>query len=209
MGAISFVIENIRREQMIIGILADTHIVDDSGISELPNAVIQAFQGADAILHLGDLGTSTKALDDLEAIAPLSATLGGHNPEDDRVTATKKVVNAGDVRIGMVFDLETLGLEFEFVHDHDSPDSHRLEFALDTDLPGVLESQFGQRVDVVAFAATHASYFGNHQGVQFINPGSPTIPEPGAKPDGVVKRTIAFLDIEGASINPRTLEVEA
>jgi putative phosphoesterase len=194
---------------MRVGILADTHIVDDGDLSELPQSVIQAFQGTDIILHLGDLGTSTQALDDLEAIAPLSATVGGHNPDDDRVKETTMVVDAGDVRVGMVFDLDTLGIQSEFVHAHDNPEGHRLEFAPDVDIPEVLESQFGERVDVVAFAATHASYYGSHQGVLFINPGSPTIPEPGAKPDGVVKRTIAFLDIEGTEIKPLTLELEA
>ena len=42
-------------ENMRVGIMADTHIVDGSGISEIPDSVINALRGVDLILHLGDL----------------------------------------------------------------------------------------------------------------------------------------------------------
>jgi predicted phosphodiesterase len=160
------------------------------------------------ILHLGDLGTSTKALDILESVAPLRATRGGNNSDDERVTETMQVVNAGDFRIGMVFDLASLALEAEFIHAHEQPETHRLQFAPDVDIPERLQSKFGAPVEVVAFAATHAPYIGTHQGVLFINPGSPTFPEPGAEPAGVVKHTIGVLEIDGPRIEPATIEIE-
>ena len=192
---------------MRVGIMADTHIVDGSGISEMPDSVIQAIQGVDLILHLGDLGTSTKALDALEAIAPLKATRGRHNPDDERVKENTHGLDAGEVLIGMVFDLDTLGIQSDFEHIHDLPGGHKLHFEAEVDVPRALEDGFGQQVDVVAFAATHVPYVGTHQGVLFVNPDSPTLPEPGAEPQGVVKPAIAVLDIDNGKVTPSIVEL--
>ena len=117
------------------------------------------------------------------------------------------MIDAEEVRIGMVFDLDTLGIQFEFEHIHDLPETHRLSFGSEVDVPRTLKEKFGGPVDVVAFAATHAPYVGTHHGVLFVNQGSPTLPEPGAEPQGVVKPTIAVLDVDGGKVAPSIVEL--
>ena len=195
---------------MLVGIIADTHITGPDGIEKMPRSVLEAFRGADLILHCGDLGTSTAALDELEAIAPLKATLGGHNPQnDERVREDQLVVEVEGVRIGLTFQMEKLAPSAQFIHEHHTPMKHRLEFPADLDIEGDIKKRFGRPVDVVAFGGTHAAYVGWHQGVMFVNPGSPTLPEPGAEPEGIVKPAVAPLYIQGGTVSPLIMDLES
>jgi len=53
---------------MRIGIISDTH-------GSLPPLVLKAFEGCEHIIHAGDIG-GQHLLDDLEAVAPVTAVLG-------------------------------------------------------------------------------------------------------------------------------------
>jgi predicted phosphodiesterase len=58
----------------------------------------------------------------------------------------------------------------------------------ETPLAAHLTKRFKEDVDIVAFGGTHRTYNAVHDGVLFVNPGSPTLPmeAPG---------TVAVLDV--------------
>src|SRR5439155_25957463 len=56
-----------------------------------------------------------------------------------------------------------------------------------------LNLEFGRRVDVVVFRATHREIDAFHRGVLLVNPGSPTLP---ARPRSGAVGTAALLELE-------------
>jgi putative phosphoesterase len=60
---------------MLVGVLSDTH-------GKLPEGVSRVFSGVDHIVHAGDIG-SRRVLDELEAMAPVTAVRG--NAERDEL----------------------------------------------------------------------------------------------------------------------------
>jgi len=146
-----------------IGLLADTHC---DASRRLPSRVFEVFAGVDVILHLGDCGDA-RALEELQRIAPVIATRGGDDTPGDAHYAARRVVEAGGLTVGALFDLASIGVAI----DDGRP-------ALDAaTIGGILAGAFGRgHVDVVAFAATHQSWLGHCGGVLLVNPGSATLP---------------------------------
>ncbi len=166
-----------------IGLVADTHSRANDG-SDLPEAVLAALRGVDLVIHLGDMG-AVGSLDRFASIAPVLATRGGHSiGSDGRIADPLRVVEAGRFTLGALFELPKLAPDFQVGEDG------TLAFP-EGPLGARLEALFGQRVDVVAFAATHAPFLGERDGVLFVNPGSPNLP---AEPPG----TVAIVDLGGA-----------
>jgi putative phosphoesterase len=160
-----------------IGLVADTHSRQRDG-SDLPAAVLDALRGVDLILHLGDMG-AVGALDRLAQVAPVLATRGGHAVgEDPRIAARARVVVAGGRRVGALFDLSAAGAGFTVTESIGFPPESE----------SALARLFGAAVDVVAFAATHRPFLVRHQGVLYVNPGSPNLPAAGPG-------TVAVLDL--------------
>jgi putative phosphoesterase len=144
-----------------IGFLADTHSMKNDG-SDLPDAVLEAFKGCDRIVHLGDIGKK-KILDRLAEVAPVwvqSEDRNGYVPLAGGAT---------------VKAFEGCGLTFNLAHpDKKITVGDTITFADAMDK--LLLKRFKEDVSVVAFAATHAPYNAVHDGVLFVNPGSPTLP---------------------------------
>jgi putative phosphoesterase len=163
-----------------IGVLADTHC--DRGSRRLPAAVFEAFAGVQLILHLGDCGDAS-ALDELARLAPVLATRGGDDSAADGRYAAMRVIAAGALTVGALFDVSTAGL---LVHEA------RPAAASAADVDARLTGAFGRRGDVVLFAATHASLVAHLGGVLFVNPGSATLP---AAPTAA---SVAVLDVRAA-----------
>ena len=92
-----------------IGLLADTHCHrPDHG--DLPTAVLDALRGVDLIIHLGDMGEAW-VLDRLQEVAPVLATRGGDDPrEDPRLAPGARVIEAGGLVAGALFDLAAAGI---------------------------------------------------------------------------------------------------
>jgi hypothetical protein len=175
-----------------IGLVADTHSRAPDG-SDLPSAVLDALRGVDLVIHLGDMG-AVGALDRFATVAPVLATRGGHAiGADPRIAATARVVEAGRFALGALFELPKLAPEFRVTEDGTL-------LVPDGPLAPRLEALFGRRVDVVAFAATHAPFTSERDGVVFVNPGSPNLP---AKPPG----TVAIVDLSGARPRAEIREV--
>jgi putative phosphoesterase len=177
-----------------IGLLADTHC-HAPGAGELPPGVLEAFRGVDLVLHLGDMGEAV-LLDRLSGVAPVVATRGRDDPPDDpRIAPLARVVEVGDLAIGAVFDLTTVGLA--------ALDGERLDLAGHLTAEA-MHAAFGRRVDAVAFGATHRDLVAHYRGVLFVNPGSATLP---ARPVAGATGTVAILEIRAGVVTAEVVRV--
>jgi putative phosphoesterase len=88
---------------MRLAIIADTHL--PRGARRLPQACLQRLSAADVILHAGDL-TAAAVLDELERLGPPVVAVHGNVDEPELMARLpeRRVVEAGEVRIGMVHD---------------------------------------------------------------------------------------------------------
>lgn len=166
---------------MKIGILSDTRI--PSVASEVPQEVARAFEGVDMILHAGGI-QATKVLDWLEQIAPVKAVgrIPGFQMESSSPYGLESM---GDNRIA---DQQVLQLEGHTIGIVNSLDLHSLS---DDVMPGIIaaknfpkgtitnnvKSVFGADVNIVVFGRTLEAMIEEHDGVLFVNPGSPTLPK--------------------------------
>lgn len=155
---------------MRIGVISDTHL---PALGKEPGPeVMQAFAGVEMILHAGDI-YSSECLDALEQIAPVVAVEVPPAPVigDPRVSF-KRVVSIEGHSIGLVHDLTIDGLVGGEVVPGILPD----RFESERTLSQVVADFFEEPVDTVVFGHTHISLVERHDGVLFVNPGSPTLP---------------------------------
>ena len=186
---------------MRIGLLADIHT------ETVSDSVLRALEGSDLIFVCGDLGSTTKVLDVLQAVAPVKALRVGHAPtdEDSRLIGETHVIEAEGVRIGLMHEIDrddpkpviTLATEPPFVH--------QMQFPQEMPLREFLTVKFGVPVDVVAFGGTHMAFTCFYQGVLFVNAGSPTLPAQGAA--GALEA--AVLDIHHGVVSPRIVDLRS
>ena len=164
---------------MKIGLLSDTRI---PGVAkEVPSQVTRAFEGVDLILHAGGIQASY-VLDWLEQIAPVKAV--GRIQGRQFETANAFSMETGDNRVA---EQHILQLEGHTVGMVNSLDLHELNddvfpgfiaargFA-EGEIPRMVTSVFGTPIDIVIFGRTLEALVEEHQGVLFVNPGSPTLP---------------------------------
>lgn len=162
---------------MKIGLIADSHIPE--AMPELPGQVRTVFNGADLILHAGDLHCLA-VLDWLEEIAPVLAARG--NGDDG--SGWRPVVPA-DPRLSDAQVTRCAGYTLGLVHDVLDPD----EF-VDWPLARTMQRYFGQRTDIIVCGHTHVErvrqYDDGGTNVLVVNPGSPTYPHNHAAQPGTV-----------------------
>jgi putative phosphoesterase len=151
-----------------IGLISDTHLPALG--KEPPHEVARAFDGVDLILHAGDI-YNADCLDWLERIAPVIAVEVPPAPVwgDPRV-ADRRVLALEGHRIGLVHDLAIRGC------DEVIPGALERDFPSGTSVQAALEPFFGEPVDAVVFGHSHIAVAETHQGILFVNPGSPTLP---------------------------------
>lgn len=168
---------------MRIGLISDTHI--PSMGKEPPSQVKTAFKGVDLILHAGDIYIQS-CIDWLEQIAPVeSAQAGVIGAEHTGPrTSIPHVVHVDGHSIGMVHKIELTPLG-----DDVWPGALN-NYPKGKSIPEELEGLFGEPVDIVVFGYTHEAMVETHQGVLFINPGSPTMVKQTMK-----MGTVAMLDL--------------
>lgn len=139
---------------MLIGVVSDTHI--PASARRIPDEALRAFEGADMILHCGDL-TSWDVVEALEQIAPVTAVRGNTDGPDVASRLEKEIViPVGRFRIGVT-------------HGKGKPG----------DLPMRVFQQFcGVNVDAIIFGHSHQPMSSWVNGVLMFNPGSPTQARP-------------------------------
>ena len=154
---------------MRLGLISDTHS-PALGVHP-PEEVRRAFAGVDLILHAGDI-YSSECLDWLEEIAPVVAVEVPPAPVigDPRVVE-KRVVEVDGFEIGLVHDLAMRGI------DEVRPGAMERSWPAGMSVVDSLAAFFdGRRLDGVVFGHTHWEMAETHEGVLFVNPGSPTLP---------------------------------
>ena len=166
---------------MRIGVISDTRV--PGGAAEVPPQVIRSFEGVDLILHAGGIHIP-EVLDWLEQIAPVKAVGRIHGGQAERPTplslesegdprvAERQVLQLEGHAIGMVNNLELHGFSDDILPGVIG--SRRLS---EGSLPTIVKEFFGAPVDIVVFGRTLYPMVEEHQGVLFINPGSPSLPK--------------------------------
>ncbi|HKW72681.1 MAG TPA: metallophosphoesterase family protein [Candidatus Dormibacteraeota bacterium] len=147
----------------LVGVVADTHCPEF--IERLPDQLFEALQGAQLILHAGDVnGSST--LDELGRIAPVEAVRGDHD---------RSLTSLPEVR-----ELNIEGKRVVLVHGNRSRWTEEPQTLLWTlslgffrphqDLPRSLRRRFPD-ADVIVFGHTHWRCTQIVDGALLFNPG--------------------------------------
>lgn len=147
------------REDIVrIGLISDTHGV-------LRPTVLDVLMGVDRILHAGDVGRAD-ILDELEAIAPVSAVYGNTDRGSLQTTLSAQL------------ELELEGRVVALTHGH----------MLGAPNPLTLHAAFPD-ADVVVYGHTHIAAIDRYEGTLFVNPGAAGPGRFGLKP------SLAILDL--------------
>jgi putative phosphoesterase len=156
---------------MRIAVISDTHL--PKGARALPEACVERLRAADLILHGGDV-TGQAFLEDLLALGPPVEGVYGNmdEPPLKALLPKERIVEAGDVRIGMVHI--------------PGPRAGREERLL-ARFPGC---------DAIVYGHTHVPEVERREGVWILNPGSPT--ERRSSPE----RTMLELVVTGRDVAP-------
>ncbi len=166
------------RPEKIVGLVSDTHV--PARASRIPEGVFKVFENADFIVHAGDL-VELNVLDELEQVAPVLAVRGNMDgPAVSGVLPTLNSFKLMDRKIGVVHDAGGLYVREKMA-----------EIAM--------QNQF----DVLVFGHTHTSQISWEGKRLFINPGSPTSPEP----PFLCKPSVALLRITKQAIIPEIVEI--
>jgi putative phosphoesterase len=154
-----------------IGLISDTHA--PGAVKEPPYEVARAFEGVDLILHAGDI-YGASCIDWLEKIAPVQAVeYQGHSTfeGDDRVAEMRTVRILGHT-VGIMHDIMLPGVAKEI-----RPGVLEADFPGTMSMAEAVQRIFDDPVDIVVFGHTHESVMEHHDGVLFVNPGSPSLPK--------------------------------
>ena len=138
---------------MKIGVLSDTHI--PHAALRIPAQVLRGLEGADMILHAGDLAC-LEVVQELGRIAPVFAVCGNMDPPEVRAELPlSRMVEVGGYRIGIV-------------HGRGAP------FGLADRAESEFHDAEGAKVDIVIFVHCDSSCEDWRGGILRFNPGSPT-----------------------------------
>lgn len=166
------------KPEKTVGLISDTHV--PSRARCIPKAVFQAFENVDFIVHAGDL-VELSVLDELEQLAPVLAVHGNMDSASVRGALPKlNSLKVMDWKIGVTHDAGAFwGLKKmrEIARQH----------------------QF----NVLVFGHTHTSHLQWEGKTLFINPGSPTNPEP----PFLCKPGVALLKITKEAIVPELVPI--
>ncbi len=133
---------------MRIGVISDTHV--PTVVTALPPVIFDIFNGVDLILHAGDL-VELSVLDELMAIAPVEAVAGNVDEAEVHLKfPVKKIIPIGNYSVGLIHGKFRIDIQREMI---------RKEF---------------DAVDLIVYGHSHTPFWGNIDGIYYLNPGSPT-----------------------------------
>jgi uncharacterized protein len=161
-----------------VGLISDTHI--PTRAQTLPKAVLTTFQNVDYIIHSGDL-VQLSVLDELEQIAPVLAVHGNMDgPEVSGALPRVNTLKIGDWKIGVMHD----------------PGTH-----YGTSKMREVANQ--NSFNVLVYGHTHSPSIKWENKTLYINPGSPTTPEP----PFLTKPSVALLKVTSATLTPEIVYI--
>lgn len=143
------------KNQIIIGVLSDTHI--PSRTSDIPNKIIEDFKKrkVDYIFHLGDYT-------ELEVYEKLKELFG-----DDKVFGISGNMDGRDVNNTLPPTREITLIDYKIFLTHGSGGPNRIINRLN-------RSYELSEYDIVIFGHVHQPINEEHDGVLYLNPGTPT-----------------------------------
>jgi putative phosphoesterase len=123
--------------RMRIGLVSDTH-----GL--LRPQALEALRGSDHIVHGGDIGKDGAILEQLRALAPVTA-VRGNNDVGEWAAAIRETetIEVGGIRIHVLHDLKALAID-----------------------------PAGEKIDVVVAGHSHKPLVDRRGAVLYVNPGS-------------------------------------
>lgn len=149
---------------MIIGVVADTHVGEF--LDALPQAVLDALDGSDLILHAGDLSDGS-VIRTLEQIAPVIAVRGDHDLPSAPRLPRRAVIQIGHHRIGLIHG-KRRATDALVVAAHAAA-GRRIPW--DAGRVRAMAHSF-QNVDAVVFGHWHEALVTHVDGVLVMNPGA-------------------------------------
>ena len=161
-----------------IGLISDTHI--PSRAKAIPQEVFKIFENVDYIIHAGDL-IELAVIDELEQLAPVLAVHG--NMDSSQVNEVLPKINTLKVmnwKIGVIHDPGTL-------------------YCMDK-MRGLAKQNL---FDVLVYGHTHTSDIKWEDKTLYINPGSPTNPEP----PFLCRPTVGLLKVTREAITPQIIQI--
>ena len=179
---------------MRVGLISDTHLTNPE--TDLDLQIYTAFADVDLILHAGDI-YETWVLDRLERVAPVLGVQAYPDPPDPRIERRR------------VLDLE--GMKVALTHNIGFPETsinsdRGLVFPEKPQARAILGRYFGEdNIDVVVFGDTHEELILTHEGILFVNPGSPIYP--GIKHELNSPGTIAIMELDRGTAKARILQL--
>jgi len=165
-----------------IGLISDTHV--PTTMEYPPSQILQAFDSVDMILHAGNIHVSG-VLDWLEQAAPVKASgsTDSDHPErhqnfsmecaEDPRVAPLQILELEGFRVGVANNLLLHGMNDEI---RPGEIGRHLERRPSLSFRAMVQDFFGVHLDVVVFGRTTFSMVEEHQGMLFVNPGSPALP---------------------------------
>jgi putative phosphoesterase len=161
-----------------VGLISDTHV--PARAAAIPEAVFKVFENVDYIIHAGDL-VDLSVIDELEQIAPVLAVRGNMDPSQvSGVLPDVNLLKVMDWKIGVTHDPGSL-----------------------YDLNKLREIVKQNFLHVIVYGHTHTSSITWEDKTLFINPGSPTAPEP----PFLCKPTVGLLKITRDAITPEIVHL--
>ncbi len=166
----------------VIGLISDTHIPNRR--KKLPKEVIKAFNDAkvDLIIHAGDF-EDLSIVSVLEKIAPLEAVHGNMCHQEVKTRFPSKKI------------IEIENITLWFTHGNGGPSGY-FERLLDSFKNEV------SRLDIIISGHTHIPEAKLLNGIQIINPGSPT------DKYFAPRNTVAILEIDNKEFQFRFVEIQ-
>jgi putative phosphoesterase len=162
----------------VVGLISDTHIPVRA--REIPREVFKVFENVDYIVHAGDL-VSLSVVDELEQLAPVLVVYGNMDGPEVRGKLPKvSSFKVFDWKIGVT---HYPGARFG---------SGRLREIARTN-----------GFHVLIFGHTHSSSIKWEGDLLFVNPGSPTNPNP----PFLVKPSVGLLRISKDRIQPEIIQI--
>ena len=145
------------KENGFIGVVSDTHV--PVRVSSLPGQLFTLLEGADLILHAGDLEEES-VLDELRTLAPVEAVAGNMDPMFLLADlGIKKIIHVGGISLGLI-------------HGSGMPRG----------VPDFALQQFqDDKIQGLIFGHSHVPYLEYRKGMLLLNPGSAGSPRRGEK----------------------------
>lgn len=132
--------------ELLVGVISDTHLLE----ADIPEQIIEAFRGAEIILHAGDV-VAVPVIDQLSQLAETVAVRGNMDHGDVvRILPDKRVIEVQGFKIGLA-------------HGYGPP----------WGMTRKVRAMFDD-VNCIIFGHTHQPLAEESNGILFFNPGSPT-----------------------------------